>query len=414
VLAVAVPAPLGAIRWVRLLEDRRGWQLAVFGLVVLRLVMWWLFQHDIPRMMLHVDWYFYHGGDQGQYFQTARDILAGHPHAQTASAGWSFVLAGLIRFAGGGKYDDILPEIVIGNGLLLALISIPVMAHFGLALSRRRWQAWCAAAVWTLLPYILWLGFLPVRDAAVLQNAYVSRQMWVSGITDGSSLLFVLLGAVLALRPGARAARGPAAWLWLAAAGLSLGWGAAIRIQMAPVAVVVLAVLLWQRQPARAAVVLAGCLIGFGPQFWYDIASTGNALNLPYFSDWVRFNRDGSYVLQFNNMPANPGALAGNLLSWVRRLPVLAAPILGAGLLGLAGFVRLWRRDSSAALVMFGLPALSFGLHVVTYVYAYDPVRYTLPAVSFGLPALIWTAASALDWSYRRVFRRTEKGSAKK
>ena len=39
---------------------------------------------------------------------------------------------------------------------------------------------------------------------------------------------------------------------------------------------------------------------------------------------------------------------------------------------------------------MFGAPVASFALHVTTFIFPTDPVRFTLPAVSIGLPALIF------------------------
>src|SRR5258708_5806044 len=80
-----------------------NWQLAVFALVVVRLGMWWLFQHNLPRMEIHDGWYFYHGGDQGVYFKAAQSLVAGFPVRQTASAGWAFILAGMLKLMNGSQ-----------------------------------------------------------------------------------------------------------------------------------------------------------------------------------------------------------------------------------------------------------------------------------------------------------------------
>jgi hypothetical protein len=381
-----------------------NWALAVFALVLLRLLMWWLFQHDLPHMEIHDGWYFYHGGDQGLYFKMAQDLLAGNPSPQSASAGWAFVLAGLLKFMGGTEYVDILPLIVIGNGLWLALVSIPVIAQFALTLTGSRWQAWLVTVCWTLFPYLLWLAFAFHRDTENLRNAYVSRQMWVNGITDGSSFLFMVLGVAMALR--ARQLK-DWAWLWFLIGGLSMGWGTALRLQVFPVAAITVGALVLARQWKGAGLVLLGCLIGFAPQFWYDWASTGHPLNLPYFGEWLRWKRDGTFVFTPRTSQADPSSLIANLLAWVRRLPVVVVAVLAGGLVGLGAFVKRWGEDAASAIILFAAPVGSFGLHVVTYVYTSDPLRYTLPAISFGLPAMIWTAFYALDWAYRRVWGRT-------
>jgi hypothetical protein len=42
---------------------------------------------------------------------------------------------------------------------------------------------------------------------------------------------------------------------------------------------------------------------------------------------------------------------------------------------------------------------------VVTFIYAADPVRFTLPAVALGLPALIWIAATTVEAAVRAARR---------
>lgn len=394
----------GLTKRTRFLNQPSRWALAIFALVLLRLVMWWLFQHDLPRMEIHDGWYFYHGGDQGVYFNIAQSILKGNPSSQSASAGWGIVLAGMLAFMGGKDYVDILPLVVIGNGLWLALISIPVMAQLGWVLTRSRTQGWLVAAVWTLFPYLLWLAFAFHRDTENLRNAYVSRQMWVSGLTDGSSWLFMILGVGMALR--ARQL-GRWAWLWFLVGGISMGWGTAIRMQVIPVAVVTVGALALTRQWRGAGLTFLGCCIGFAPQIAYSWASTGHPFNLPYFIEWIRWERDGTFVFTPMTSQANPSSFIGNLLAWVRRLPLVAGVAIAGGLIGFGAFLKRWRQDQAATLVMFFAPLGSFALHVVTYVYSSDPLRYTLPAIFFGLPAVFWTGFYALDWAYRQVLSRT-------
>ena len=365
--------------------------------------MWWLLQHDLPRTTSHVGWYFHHGGDQNLYFQVAQDILAGQPRPQTASTGWSFVLAGLLKFIGGDEYTDILPLVVIGCGVWLGLLSVAVMARLALQLTDSRGQALAVAAVWTLLPYLLWFGFAAHPQAEVLRNAYVPRQMWMTGITDGSSLLFAAWGALCVFQKHSTRRR---AMIGCFLGGLSLGWAMALRIQVLPIVAVALIAMGWSRQWLGVGVMAVGVITGFAPQGWYAAASTGHPLNLPYFVEWLWFDRDGRMTLLLNNLPANPTSLFENLFAWARRLPALViVAVAGAGAAA-GAFVSRWRQNSAAAIFMYGAPLGSFMLHVITYIYKIDPLRYTLPAVSIGLPAAAWTASWMTAKIYRRWSRR--------
>jgi len=157
-----------------------------------------------------------------------------------------------------------------------------------------------------------------------------------------------------------------------------------------------------------------GMAIGFAPQFWYNSLSAGHALNTPYLSGWLIFGDEdmsgltpyGWIVFGPNNhialkptgLPFSPRSLLENVLLVARRLPVVTLFGLILTAVAIYAFVRNWRkRGSFYTIIMFGAPLASFALHVTTFVYATDPVRFTLPAVSIGLPALVATGSIAID-----------------
>jgi hypothetical protein len=419
-------------------RDRALWQASVLGLVALRLGMWWLLQHDIPRMTEHYQWRFYHGGDESLYVQLAQEILENNVRWHyredipvTVGVGLPLMFAGLMKFSNSYDYEAFLPLVVIGNGVFLGLLSVVVMAQLAKVLTGSRLLAVWVGAGWTLLPYLLWVGFGIHPQADRLRNAYVSRQMWVSGITDGPSFLFVILGVLLALWGLRAVRRGQAAQAaLLVAGGACMGVGMTLRIHVLPIAAVVVAALLASRRWQAAGWVVAGMLLGFGPQFWHNTLANGHPLNTPYFHGWIAFSppnrlidpmiRDGwrflgpnhAFAIRFGGAPFSPGFLVENIAGLIRRLPLLVVAALVTAAIGAYAFARCWQaRGRAAAIIMFGAPVGSFAIHVVTFVYAADPVRFTLPAVSIGLPAVVWTGAILFDRLARTVRRPARSAS---
>src|SRR3970040_2346622 len=86
-------------------RGRAFWQAGLLGLVVLRLGMWWLLQHDIPHMLEPYNWGYYYGGDEALYIQMARQIGDGtvvrrflEGNSATVGVGLPLIFAGLMIF----------------------------------------------------------------------------------------------------------------------------------------------------------------------------------------------------------------------------------------------------------------------------------------------------------------------------
>lgn len=389
------------------LNTRIAWRNGLFALVIVRVVMWGLFQNDVPRMIDHWQWQFFYSGDETLYFKRAMELIEGRyakPGSHkvlpnTIGVGLPFIMAGLVRFRGSTEYADIQPLLVIGNGLLMASISVVAMATLAKQLTGSRWQGLLVGTIWTLLPYLLWLGFGLHSQAEVLRNAYVPRQMWVSGITDGPALFFVTLGTVLALQGAYFKNEKPLATFGLViAGGICMGLAAAIRIHVLPVMVLVPVAMLWSRKWREAALVVGAMLIGFLPQFWHNTMIDYSFLNTPYLNGWIHITWDGRIEIVTTAMPISWSILSENISRLIMRSPILSL----AGLVGVAlaafAFVRCWQRRGGAfAMIMFGAPLGSFALHFVTYVYMTDPIRFTMPAMALGLTVGVWIGYVLLD-----------------
>ena len=371
------------------------WQSSLLALVLVRLAMSVLMLFDIPKLPSHEGWYFRHGGDATLYVELAGDIVSGHPKWTTVGAGLPLLMAGLSRMTGGETYYDFLSWLVPMNGFLLAGLSVWIVAQTAFYLTGSRHQALLAAVLWVISGYVLWLGLGLHADAENLRDAYLPRQMWMNGLTDPPSLFLAMLGIALAVWAYSRQSK--YAWVGYALSGVCFGLGCVFRIHTLTIAGAVFIALMWNRQWRGVAFIAAGLVIGFAPQLWYNAVTSPSVLNTPYLSGWLGFTREGQFYFRWNVMPISPGFLWDSLVVLTQGNWAMA--VVEFALVGfvLYAFVRCWQqRGSFAALVMFGAPAASLALHISTFVFAGDPIRFSLPAISVGFPAIAWVADTAL------------------
>ena len=362
--------------------------------MLLRLAMSWLLLNDVPRLPSHDGWYWRTGGDQALYFQIAQSFVAGQPLNKSVSIGVSLLMAGVIKLTGLNDFRGILPWMVILHGFVLGLLSVWVMAQLTYSLTRSRWQALTAAALWTLSPYAIWLALGFHREAETLRDVYVSLQLWMKALTDPPSLFTAMLGILLVVLGGEAVGQKNRRWqreILFGLGGLSLGLAASLRFQTLAMSGMIWIALLWNRQWRGLALMSAGFLVGFSPQLWYNATVAGHVLNMPYVSGWLGFRSDGSFVFDWRSMQFSPQFFIGNLIFVARRQWVLALVGCLAVVIFACVVAQCWRRRGSfAALVMFGVPLASLALHIVTYVFAIDPIRFSLPALSMGIPGGVW------------------------
>ncbi len=374
-------------------DMRRIWIGGLLSLSLLRLVMAWLLLNDVPKLLDHNGWYFHTGGDQSFYFALAQSIAAGTPAAAPSTAGGAglpLLMAALLRLTGGTTYFDILPYLVILNGFVLGSASIWVIGQLAYLFTGSRIQGLLTAGALLVSPYLLWLAFFLHPQGDVLQSPHVPRQMWMNGITDSPSLFLVMFGALLMMY-GVNSARGTRLWI-LCLAGAWFGLSASIRIHTLPMSAVAIAALAWRRQWRDLVFVSAGFLAGFLPQLIYNAVTTNSAVSIPYAGAWLNVQA-GSVHFDYKGTPFAPQFLFYNLYVIIARRRLLGVALeVVIFLCALYAFIKCWKlRDSLSAMVMFGMPAASFMLHVSTYVYADDPVRFTIPALTIGVPAIIYT-----------------------
>jgi hypothetical protein len=361
----------------------------------------WLLLNDIPKLLLHDGWYFSSGSDENLYYAISQSIALGHPRVTSVAMGQPFVMAVLVWLTGRLEYRGVLPWLVIWQGFILASLSVWVMAHLSYELTRNRGQALASAFTWTFSAYLLWLVLGLHSQAEVLRSAYVARQLWMNGLTDPPSLFLTMLGLLIVLKGIHESPQSQRRDTLLFMGGLTLGLAATFRIQTGAMTGVLLLALLWNRQWRGLALTSAGLVAGFSPQLWYSAAVNGNILNMPYLSNWIGFDPTGRFYFTGQGIQFSLQFLVDNLIlitrgSWAMALLEIAVAVAGIYL-----FLNCRRQHGSfVAMIMFGVPLASLGLHVITFVFAIDPIRFALPALSMGTPAGVWTlffAASKLQ-----------------
>jgi hypothetical protein len=264
-----------------------------------------------------------------------------------------------------------------------------------------------ATVAWTFSPYLMWWAFGFFPQAVSLRNVFVSRQFWANGLTDGPAIFFALLGAYFLVRACQSEEtrfikeNGFLKWLWILA-GVSLGLATAIRIHsLAMIAPMVFALMLVRQWRAMAWLALGG-VIGFSPQLIYS-ALFGRVLDIPYIRNWLRPEENG-LRFEWNNTPFSPRFLLENFLTITRgNWLLMLIAVLGCAML-IYAFWRMWvQRGKAEALTAFLAPAASFGVHVSTYLFFDDPIRFTMPALSLGVPALVWTLFVSLNFAFQKI-----------
>ena len=385
----------------RFLTDRR-WLWLVSALMVMRLAMSALLLNDIPRLPSHDGWYFRHGGDQGVYFSLAQSIAGGRPQPAPVGIGQPLVMALLLWLTQAPDYFGILPWLVTLNGFVYGGLSVWAMAILSRALfAGSRWQSLAVAGLWTFSGYALWLGLGLHWDAENLRDAYLTRQLWMDGLTDAPSLFLTMTGmAIIALVENERRAAQPVhgQYKWFVLSGLAYGLAAAFRIHTLAMSGVVFLALLWGRQFRSLLWAGAGLVIGLSPQLLYTFAAEGDAFasggfNIPYIGSWFSVDANGDLVFNWRGTPFSPKFLLDSLILLTRGSWLLALLGIGVAATAIYAFIICWRQCGSlAALIMFGAPLSSLALHITTFVFVTDPIRFSLPALSIGLPAAVWTA----------------------
>ena len=358
---------------------------AVRCIVVILLIL------GFPSLESHDGFYFHHGGDQDYYFEYGRVLAYGNFDRYFAvNLGQPAIMAIAIRIFKPVSFSEILPVLVIVNGLLFGGMSVIVLGRLTHLLSGSARAGYIAAGLWAVMPWVMWIGFLPHPRREALQAPYVPGVAWLQGIPDGPAVFFALLALYLLVR-----------WLdvpklsWLIVSGTALGVMLLFRFQLVFILALAIMVTLIERR-IRSSIGLAVVVaLAYLPQVIYNRVSS-TLSGIPNVIPWLPgylysgFMDPVSNEIYWKNPDLNfllfvPGCSGCNSpqVQWPTTPLVW---IVGAGfLLGAAWGVRaIFRRmGSGRAMIALAAPWAAIGVPMLSPIFLENVYRFSLPALPF-------------------------------
>ena len=376
------------------------------GLALLRLLIVVLLIVGFPPLESHDGWYFHHGGDQNYYFDYGQ-VLAWGKFTQyfSVNLGMPAIMALAIRVTGASTFSDLLPLVVLMNGFLLGGLSVFVVGRFAARLTRCEHSGYLAAALWALMPWMLWLLFWPHPRADWLRMPYVPGLAWLQGSPDGPGVFFALLGTYfLSLSLDS------AQFRWPFFSGAAFGVMLLFRVHFAVYLLLGVLVLGLQRRGWHVALFSIAAAALYLPQVLYNrMASL--VLGIPGYNPWLPgylyfgvldVMAETAYYAENTGM--NMVALgylvdAARALLW--RETLMAAVAAFVGCLAVWGFYRAGRSLGwDRAALLFGAAPAAIGVLTFSPIFAENVYRFSLPAVPFltviaGWALVAFTSGSA-------------------
>ncbi len=154
---------------------------------------------DIPHTGVENNgWWFYHGGDEGPYFNLSKSIVDGNLAEEQYPLGLPLFWAPVIKLTGAEDISGILKPIFIIQAFVLFCLSIILMALIADLIFKNRKIAILCAGLFTFYPYIFYLffkGFGPYYESVGLTRGVMSfiALNWLQLVSDPLSLFLILL-----------------------------------------------------------------------------------------------------------------------------------------------------------------------------------------------------------------------------
>lgn len=390
----------------------RSFSLGLVALVLVRWIVVIMMIKGFPALESHDGFYFHHGGDQDYYFEYGEVLAQGSFDRYFAvNLGQPALMAIAIRIFNATTFTEILPTIVAINGFLFGGLSVILVGRLSERLSGSCRAGYIAAGLWALMPWIMWIGFLPHPNRLWLQSPYVPGVAWLQGIPDGPAVFFALLALHMLVvwidvpRPS-----------WLVASGAALGVMLLFRFQLVfIVALAILVVILERRMRASIGLVVIVAL-AYLPQVIYNrvsstLAGISNVIAwLPgyLYSGFIDPVSNEIYWRnpEFNILLFVPGHTEVQWFStpalWIvcaviiafaveRRMPVITS-----------------RVGWSRAIVALAAPWAAIGMPMLSPIFLENVFRFSLPAIPF----LALLAGLCVDVLWGNVRRMRTEGSA--
>lgn len=369
--------------------SKKTFLIILIGLLVVRWMMLFLLMHDIPHTGVQSGgWWFYHGGDEDEYFALAQSLIEGKDRDSMKTIGYPLFLIPLILITGAQDETELLRPLFLLHALFFFCLSILLVALIGQMVFKSRWLGALSAAVFTFIPHIFYAFFHNLKpyyaEASLYRGETTFQHInWLELISDPLSavLVFFCLFYFIAKFKRQELTLWPVVFL-----GLLLGFAAMVRMPNVLLAGILGLALLFQRKIKQAVAFGAASLFALLPQFIYNWRVFGSAFQFGYEEQAVSFggtllgafSLDRLLVVPIKGQQLIPGF-------WLLALAGLIFFVIGAG--------YLWKKDKIIGFIIVAF----FVIYSVFYVF-YEAggiqLRFFIPifpsAIFIGLAAFLW------------------------
>ncbi len=345
-------------------------------LFILRTLMLLGFFYGYPHLKDSFGWYFYHGGDERQYFAIAYNFSHFHLiHFKTSAIiGFPLLLTPLVFIFQAEKLTQLLPALVIIQGVILFGTTLFLLAKIARRVTKNIGVSLLTTFIWTIFPYILLYGG---RGNWEQVHVDVSYQTWTQMLTEPSSAFFVILGCYLFLTSLENES-----WHFPALTGITIGIATLIRLQNMIMIGLIFLVFMFYKKPKKATLFILMALFAFTPQLIYNWKVWESPLAFSYTQALQKV------ASRIEKRPFSICYILPLLRGRVNLYPFLHLfpPLL------VLGFVNLWKRAKRETifLTMWQLSYLFFYGSYYNSVWGIS--RFLLPA----LPAILIMTSSSL------------------
>lgn len=369
--------------------SKKTFLIILICLILLRGMMVILLMNDIPHTGVQYNgWWFYHGGDEDEYFTLAQSLIGGEDRESIKTIGYPLFLIPFIVITGAQDESELLRPLFLLHALFFFCLSILLVVLIGQFVFRSRKLGVLSAAIFTFIPYIFYAFFHNLKPYYAELGLYRGETTfqhinWLELTSDPLSAVLVFFCLFYFID---KLKKQDITLCWVIFLGLLLGFSAMVRIPNVLLMAVFGLALLFQKRIKQVVAFSLASLFALLPQFIYNWRLFGSPFQFGYAEKTLSFggtllgafSLDRLLVVPFKGQQLIPGF-------WFLALAGLIFFIIG---------VRyLWQKDKIISFIIVAF-FICYSLFYVSYEAGGIQLRFFIPvfpsAIFIGLAALLW------------------------
>jgi len=352
---------------------RSPWFYLLLVLALSRFAFFWLGLFGFPaNASLVGDWWTLYGGDEINYFKSAKEIIDGDVISRARPIGFPLFLIPFIWFSYSVNFIDAFPLVSFVNGVVLYSVALVLIYFLAKEILGSKLKAYIVAVIFNIYPYLFYFLFkIFVRGNNIISPFVESRfrqlMFWHFG-SDPLSIVLILaslLCFILIIRNKVNS-------IFIASiVGLMSSWSVIARLQNLIILPIFFLAFLLFRKIKLLKYFFIFSLLPLFLQLYFNfisqdsIFSTSYKLNGGSGSDIPIFSF--SYIFRIVTYPLDYGA-------------ILLAPIIIILVLAVVGFYYLIKLNKKVGLFLFGYVILNL-LFILFLEPTFRNPRYFLPVI---------------------------------